>query len=393
MSEVYLAGACRTPIGNYGGTLKDVSAIDLAALCISEAVNRAEIKPEAIDEVLIGCILQGGQGMNVARQAALKAGIPKSTPAHTVNKVCGSGLKAVTLAAQGIRAGDIDVAVAGGTESMSGAPYLLKGTRWGYRMGNQQTFDMMIHDGLWCAIGDEHMGCTAERLVEKYGFSREEQDEFAASSQNKAEAAITAGSFKTEIVPVEIPQRKGDPVIFDTDEFPRFGTTADKLAKLRPAFSKDGSVTAGNASGINDGASALVVVSEKKVKELGMNPMARVITYASAGVDPSIMGIGPVPAVKKCLEKAGWSNKDVELWELNEAFASQSLSVLKELRLSGDNVNVNGGALALGHPIGASGARVLTTLLYAMQARGFTRGIAGLCIGGGMGIAMAVERL
>jgi acetyl-CoA C-acetyltransferase len=391
-NDVVILSGCRTPIGTFGGAFKDVSAVELATLTVREAVRRAGVRPDQVDEVILGCILQAGIGMNPARQATIKAGLPESVPAHTVNKVCGSGLKAVMLAAQAIKAGDAEVVVAGGTESMSGAPMLLPGARWGERLGHGRVLDHMIHEGLTDAFHDIHMGITAENLVERYHLSRERQDAFAAESQARAEAAIREGRFKDEIVPVPVPDRKGARTV-DTDEHPRPGTTAESLGKLRPAFKKDGSVTAGNASGLNDGAAALVVSSRERAERLGARPLARVLAYASAAVDPKVMGIGPVPAVKKALEKAGRSLDSIDLFELNEAFAAQSLAVLDELKLDPARVNVNGGAIALGHPIGASGARILVTLLYALRARGKRTGLAGLCIGGGQGVALIVEAL
>jgi acetyl-CoA C-acetyltransferase len=351
------------------------------------------VRPDQVDEVILGCILQAGIGMNPARQAAIKAGLPDSVPAHTVNKVCGSGLKSVMLAAQAVKCGDAEVVVAGGMESMSGAPDLLPGARWGERLGHGQALDHMIHEGLTDAFHDIHMGITAENLVERYGITRAEQDAFAAESQARAQAAIGEGRFKDEIVPVPVAQKKGEAKLVDTDEHPRPGTTVESLAKLKPAFKKDGTVTAGNASGINDGAAAVVVTSAERASSLGLRPMARIVAYASAAVDPRVMGIGPVPAVRKALEKAGLGADRIDLFELNEAFAAQSLAVLRELKLDPARVNVNGGAIALGHPIGASGARILVTLLYALRARDKRLGLASLCIGGGQGVAMVVERL
>lgn len=391
MKEVVIVSAVRTAIGGLGGTLKNIPAPELGAIVIKEALKRADVSH--VDEVIMGNVLQAGLGQNPARQAAIKAGLPQEVPAMTINKVCGSGLKALHLAAQTILVGDADVVVAGGMENMSQAPFLLKGARDGYKMGDQKLVDSMISDGLWCAFNDYHMGITAENLCDKYNLSREELDQFAAESQQKAEKAIEVGAFKDEIVPVEIPQRKGDPIIFDTDEHPKFGTTPEKLAKLRPAFKKDGVVTAGNASGINDGAAAFVVMSREKAEELGVKPLAIIRANASAGVDPSIMGIGPVPATKKALEKAGLSIKDIGLIEANEAFAAQSLAVGKELAFDKRKLNVNGGAIALGHPIGASGARILVTLLYEMQKRSEKYGLATLCIGGGQGVATIIEKL
>jgi len=391
--DVVILSGCRTPIGSFGGAFKDVSAVDLGAVAVKEAVRRSGARPDQVDEVILGCILQAGLGMNPARQASIRAGIPESVPAHTVNKVCGSGLKAVMLAAQAVKCADAELVVAGGTESMSGAPYLLPGGRWGERLGNGKLLDHMIHEGLTDAFHDIHMGITAENIVERYRISREDQDAFAAESQDRALAAIREGRFKAEIVSVPVPQKKGEARLVDTDEYPRPGTTAETLAKLKPAFKKNGTVTAGNASGINDGAAALVVTTAGRARALGASPLARIVSYASVAVDPKVMGIGPVPAVRKALEKAGLAADRVDLFELNEAFAAQSLAVLRELKLDPARVNVNGGAIALGHPIGASGARVLVTLLYALQARDKRVGVASLCIGGGQGVAMVVERL
>jgi len=392
MKEAVIVSAARTAIGTFSGTLANTSASELGAVAIRAALERAKMEPGAVDEVLMGCILQAGQGQNPARQAALKAGLPVEIPCTTINKVCGSGLKSVALAAQSIMAGDAEIVVAGGAENMNLAPYMLDKARTGYRMGHGQLIDSMIHDGLWCIFGDTHMGITAENLAEKYGVSRAEQDEFAAASQAKAAAAIESGRFADEIVPVMLPQRKGDPIRFDKDEHVRPGTTVESLAKLRPAFKKDGTVTAGNASGINDGAAAVVVMSADRAKAMGLAPLAKVRAYASAGVDPSVMGIGPVPATRKALAKAGLTIEDIGLIEANEAFASQSLAVGRDLGWDPAVVNVNGGAIALGHPIGASGARILVTLLHEMQKRDVKYGLATLCIGGGMGIAMIVER-
>ncbi|HBZ08609.1 MAG TPA: acetyl-CoA C-acetyltransferase [Bacillus bacterium] len=389
--EVAIVSAARTAIGSFLGTLKNTPAPDLGAAAIKEAINRAGVKPEEVDEVIMGNVLQAGLGQNPARQAAIKAGIPESVSSMTINKVCGSGLKAIHLAAQAVLAGEAEVVVAGGMENMSQAPYLLKNAREGFKMGDQNLVDSMVSDGLTCIFNDYHMGVTAENLCEQFGISREEQDEFAVSSQEKAVKAIEEGRFKEEIVPIEIPQRKGDPIIFDTDEYPRKGTTAAKLAALRPAFKKEGSVTAGNSSGINDGAAAVVVMSRKKAIELGVKPIAYISANANAGVDPRIMGIGPVSAVKKALQKAGLSLEDMDLIEANEAFAAQSLAVDRELHFNKSILNVNGGAIALGHPIGASGARILVTLLHEMKRRGAKRGLATLCIGGGQGVATIVE--
>lgn len=392
MEKIVIASAVRTPVGNYGGALKDFSAVDLAALIYKEALRRAGVGPDQVDEVIMGNVLQGGQGQNPARQAALKAGLPVTAAAMTINMVCGSGLRAVALAAQAIAAGEADIILAGGFESMSQAPYYLNQARWGYRMGNGTVEDGMIKDGLWCALGNTHMGITAENLAERYQLSRREQDEFAAESQRRAAEAIKANRFADEILAVEIPQRKGDPIVFATDEFPRAGVTADSLAKLRPAFKRDGTVTAGNASGINDGAAALVLMSESKAKELGIDALATFVAGAHAGVEPDVMGLGPVSAVRKVLAKTGLTLADIELIEANEAFAAQSLAVNRELGWNTDIINVNGGAIALGHPIGASGARILVTLLYELKKRGAKRGLATLCVGGGMGVAAIVER-
>ena len=386
-----ILSACRTAIGAFGGSLKDVSAADLGAVVIREAISRAEVEPASIGDVIMGCVLQGGAGMNVARQAALKAGVPKEVPCETVNRVCGSGLQAVVHAVEAMQTGYIDLAVAGGTESMSGAPYYLKGARWGYRMGHAEVSDSVLAEGLTCAIEGCHMGVTAENIVERFGISRADQDAFAAESQSRAEQAIANGSFKNEIVAVEIAKKKGESTRFETDEHPRRGTTVQTLAGLKPAFKKDGSVTAGNASGINDGAAALVVASEARARQLGRTPLAKVISFACTGVDPAIMGMGPIAAVRKAIDRAGLSSKDIDLFELNEAFAAQALAVARELSLDPAKVNTRGGAIALGHPIGASGARILTTLIHALRARGGGKGIASLCIGGGMGIAMVVS--
>jgi acetyl-CoA C-acetyltransferase len=391
--EAVILSACRTPIGAFGGAFKDVSAVDLGAVVIREAIARAGVKPADVGDVVMGCVLQAGAGMNVARQAALKAGVPVEVPGETVNRVCGSGMQAVVHAVEAIRVGYVDTMVGGGTESMSNAPYLLKGARWGYRMGNAEAVDSMLLEGLTCAMGGCHMGMTAEEIATRYKVSRGDQDAFAAGSQDRAVRAIADGRFKEEIVAVPVPQRKGAPINVDTDEYPRAGTTVDKLAALKPAFKKDGSVTAGNASGINDGASALVVTTLRKAKEIGRKPLARILSYVSTGVDPMIMGMGPVPAIRKVLERAGLKMDDVDLFELNEAFAAQSLAVVRELKIDPARVNVHGGAIALGHPIGASGARVLTTLAYALRAQNKKYGVASLCIGGGMGIAMAIQNL
>jgi acetyl-CoA C-acetyltransferase len=391
--DALLVSACRTPIGSFGGALKDLSAADLGAVAIREALMRAAVPPVDLDDVLMGCVLQAGVGMNVARQAALKAGVPVEVPAETINRVCGSGLQAVLHAVEGVRSGYGHVIVAGGTESMSNAPYLLKGARWGYRMGNAEAIDSMLNEGLTCSINSCHMGMTAEEVAHRYNISRADQDAFSAESQHRAAAAIAAGAFKAEIVSVDIPQKKGDAVRVDTDEYPRPGTTVEKLGALRSAFTKSGSVTAGNASGINDGAAALVVMNHEAARQRAVQPLARVLAHAVTGVDPMVMGIGPISAVRKVLERASLQASAVDLFEFNEAFAAQSLAVVRELGVDPAKVNVNGGAIALGHPIGASGARILTTLLYALKARRLRYGIASLCIGGGMGIAIAVEAL
>ncbi|MGX1432131.1 acetyl-CoA C-acetyltransferase [Cytobacillus horneckiae] len=390
-TEVVIVSAVRTALGSFNGSLKGVSAPDLGAVVIKAAMEKAGVKPEEVDEVILGNVLQAGLGQNPARQAAIKAGLPESVSSMTINKVCGSGLKAVHLAAQAIVAGDADVVIAGGMENMSQAPYILKGARDGFKMGNTTLYDSLIDDGLTCAFNQYHMGVTAENLCEKYEITREEQDEFAAASQSKAVAAIESGRFKDEIVPVEIPQRKGEPIIFAEDEYPKKGTTAEKLGGLRAAFKKEGSVTAGNSSGINDGAAALVVMSRKKAAALGLEPLVTIKGNGNAGVDPSIMGIGPVKAVKKALAKAGVSMEELELIEANEAFAAQSLAVDRELSFNKEILNVNGGAIALGHPIGASGARILVTLIHEMQKRQAKTGLATLCIGGGQGVATVVE--
>lgn len=394
MKEVVIVSAARTPIGSFGGALKDVSARRLGAITIKAAIERAGIKPELVEEVIMGNVLQGGLGQNVARQMSLDAGVPIEVPAMTINKVCGSGLRAVELAAQIIKAGDADIIVAGGAENMSAAGYVVPSARWGARMNNTKMIDMMVNDGLWDAFNDYHMGMTAENIAAQWEISREELDEFSVASQNKAEVAIKAGKFKDEIVPVEIPQRKGDPVIFDTDEHPKFGSTIEKTAKLKPAFKKDGGVvTAANASGINDAGAAVIVMSKEKADELGIKPLCTIKSYASAGVDPKIMGIGPVPSSKKALEKAGIKVEDLDLIEANEAFAAQSVAVGRELGFDLSKLNVNGGAIALGHPIGASGTRILISLIYEMQRREDAHlGLATLCIGGGQGTAMVIEK-
>lgn len=392
MQEVVIVSAVRTAIGSFQGSLKGVKATTLGATVIKEAIARAGIDKDLVNEVIMGNVLQAGLGQNPARQAALEAGLEVSIPALTINKVCGSGLKAIHLASQAIVAGDADVIVAGGFENMSQAPYILPKAREGFRMGNSQVVDSMVQDGLWCAMNDYHMGITAENLCEAYNITREEQDAFAARSQERAAEAIKAGKFKEEIVPVIIPQRKGDPVIFDQDEYVKPGTTTEMLGVLRPAFKKDGSVTAGNASGINDGAAAVVVMSKQLALELGITPMATIVANASAGVDPAVMGMGPVSAVNKALAKANVTLENIDLIEANEAFAAQSIAVDRELSFNHDRLNVNGGAIALGHPIGASGARVFVTLLHEMQKRDAKMGLATLCIGGGQGVATIVSR-
>ncbi|HAN04450.1 MAG TPA: acetyl-CoA C-acyltransferase [Elusimicrobia bacterium] len=392
MKEVFIVEGVRTPIGSFSGALADISSVELGKAVAKALLDRSGLKPENVDEVVLGNIYQAGMNQNVARQVELGVGIPEEKTAMTINMVCGSGLRAVALAAQAVKCGDAEVVIAGGTESMTNAPYLLKKARAGYRMGNGELIDSMINDGLWDVFNNCHMGITAENLAAKYNLTREEQDKFAAASQNKAEAALKENRFAGEIVPVLIPQRKGDPVAFARDEYPKAGVTPEGLAKLRPAFKKDGSVTAANASGINDGAAAVLVVSGEALKKYNLKPMAKIVSYGWAGVDPAVMGIGPVEAVRLALRKAGWSLKDVELIEANEAFAAQAMSVAKELGFNMDIVNVNGGAIALGHPVGSSGARILVTLLHEMKRRNAKKGLATLCIGGGMGIAMCVER-
>ncbi|WP_298472278.1 acetyl-CoA C-acetyltransferase [uncultured Psychrobacillus sp.] len=391
-NEVVIVSAVRTAIGSFQGALKDVPATKLGAIVIDKALEKAGVSKESVDEVIMGNVLQAGLGQNPARQASIQAGLPQSVSALTINKVCGSGLKAIHLATQAIIAGDADIVVAGGMENMSQAPYLLKNAREGFRMGDQKVVDSMVSDGLWCAFNDYHMGITAENLCDRYDISREEQDKFSARSQARAAEAVETGKFNDEIVPVEIPQRKGEPVIFDKDEYPKKGSTEEKLAGLRPAFKKDGSVTAGNASGINDGAAAVVVMSKQKAEELGLKPLATILANASAGVDPSVMGIGPVEAVKKVLNRSKLSLSEIELIEANEAFAAQSIAVDRELAFNHDILNVNGGAIALGHPIGASGARIFVTLLHEMEKRDAKTGLATLCIGGGQGVATIVKR-
>ncbi|TYO97812.1 acetyl-CoA C-acetyltransferase [Desulfallas thermosapovorans] len=393
MREAVIVSSVRTAVGKYGGSLAGIPAADMGALVINEALRRAGIEPNQVDEVIMGNVLQAGLGQNPARQAAVKAGIPHEIPAWTLNKVCGSGLKTVGLAAQLVSAGEADVIVAGGIENMSAAPYLVEKGRWGYRMGDAKLVDAMIRDGLWCAFNDVHMGITAENIATKYGITREEQDAFAVRSQQRAIAAIDEGRFKEEILPVQLPSKKGDPVYFDTDEFPRRGTTIEVLAKLKPAFKKDGTVTAGNASGINDAAAAVVVMSAEKAVELGVKPLFTVRSTASAGVDPAYMGLGPIPASKKALAKAGLTIADMDLIEANEAFAAQALAVVRELEMPADITNVNGGAIAIGHPIGCSGTRILVSLLHEMKRRGSKYGLATLCIGGGQGTALVVENI
>lgn len=392
MQDVVIVAATRTAVGSFQGSLAGIPAVDLGAAVIRQLLAQTGIDPAQVDEVLMGQVLTAGAGQNPARQAAIKAGLPHAVPAMTLNKVCGSGLKALHLGAQAIRCGDAEVIIAGGQENMSLSNYVLPGARTGLRMGHSQMVDSMISDGLWDAFNDYHMGITAENLVDKYGISREAQDAFAAASQQKAAAAIEAGRFVDEITPIQIPQRKGEPLTFATDEQPRPGTTAEALAKLKPAFKKDGSVTAGNASALNDGAAAVMLMSASKARALGLPVLAKIAAYANAGVDPAIMGIGPVSATRRCLDKAGWTLDQLDLIEANEAFAAQSLSVAQELEWDASKVNVNGGAIAIGHPIGASGCRVLVTLLHEMIKRDAKKGLATLCIGGGQGVALAIER-
>jgi acetyl-CoA C-acetyltransferase len=391
MNDVVIVAAGRTAVGKFGGTLARIAAADLGAHVIKNLLARAGVSPEAVSEVLMGQVLTAGVGQNPARQALIRAGLPDMVPGMTVGMVCGSGLKSTHLAAQAIKAGDADVIVAGGQENMSASPHVLNNSRDGIRMGDGKLVDTMIVDGLWDVYNQYHMGVTAENIAKKYNISRQEQDEFSVASQNKAEAAQKAGKFKDEIIPLEIPGKKGS-VVFDADEFIKHGVTLDSLAGLRPAFSKDGTVTAGNASGINDGAAAVIMMSARKADELGLKPMARIKAYSSAGVDPSIMGMGPVPATQLCLKKAGWTHQDIDLMEINEAFAAQAIGVNREMGWDTSKINVNGGAIAIGHPIGASGARILVTLLHEMVRRDAKRGLASLCIGGGMGVALAVER-
>jgi len=392
MTDIVIVGAARTAIGKFGGGLAKTPAPELGATVIRVLLARANLKPDQISEVILGQVLTAGSGQNPARQALIKAGLPAAIPGMTINKVCGSGLKAVMLASQAVQCGDADIVIAGGQENMSAAPHVLPGSRDGFRMGDAKLIDSMIVDGLWDVYNQYHMGTTAENVAKQYDIPRSQQDEFAVASQNKAEAAQKAGRFKDEIVPVMIPQRKGEPVAFAADEFIKAGTTLESVSGLKPAFAKDGTVTAANASGINDGGAAVLVTSAAKAQQLGLKPMARIKAFASSGVDPSIMGMGPVPASKRCLEKAGWKPADLDLMEINEAFAAQACAVNKEMGWDTSKINVNGGAIALGHPIGASGCRVLVTLLYEMARRDAKKGLASLCIGGGMGVALAVER-
>ncbi|MBZ9633479.1 acetyl-CoA C-acetyltransferase [Clostridium sp. FP1] len=392
MRDVVIVSAVRTAVGSFGGALSKLSAVEIGTIAAKEAIKRSGVKPELIQEAVIGNVIQAGLGQNVARQIAIYAGMSEESSALTINKICGSGLRAVSMAAQFIMCGDADIVLAGGTESMSNAPYALPNNRWGARMGDGKIVDTMINDSLWDAFNNYHMGVTAENIAEKWNITREAQDQFSLKSQLKAEKAIKEGKFKDEIVPVSIPQRKGDPIIFDTDEFPKAGSTIEKLRKLKPAFKKDGTVTAGNASGINDGAAMFIVMSKAKAEELGVKPLVTIKAYASGGVDPKIMGYGPVPASRKALEKAGMTVADLDLIEANEAFAAQSLAVAKDLGFNTEIVNVNGGAIALGHPVGASGARILVTLIHEMIKRDSKTGLATLCIGGGQGTAIIVQR-
>jgi acetyl-CoA C-acetyltransferase len=392
MTDVVIVAAGRTAVGKFGGALAKIPAADLGAHVIKGLLAKTGLKPEQISEVILGQVLTAGVGQNAARQAAIRAGLPDMVPAMTINKVCGSGLKATHLAAQAIKAGDAEIVIAGGQENMSISPHVLAGSRDGFRMGDAKLVDTMIVDGLWDVYNQYHMGVTAENVTAKYGVTRADQDAFALASQQKAEAAQKAGRFKDEILPLEIPQRKGAPLVFDTDEYPKHGSTLEALAGLRAAFDKNGSVTAGNASGINDGAAAVIMMSAKRAQDLGLKPLATIRAYSSAGVDPKIMGMGPVPASRLCLKKAGWSVADLDLMEINEAFAAQAIAVNREMKWDIDKVNVNGGAIAIGHPIGASGCRILVTLLHEMIRRDAKKGFASLCIGGGMGVALAVER-
>jgi len=393
MKDIVIVSAARTAIGNFGGSLSKLSAVEIGVIAAKEAIERAGIEPSVIDEVIVGNILSAGLGQNVARQIGIHSKIPVTVPAMTINKLCGSGLKAISLAAQMIMLGDADVVLAGGTESMSNAPYLLPKARFGYKMGNSQIIDSLIQDGLTDSFSNTHMGITAENIAERWNISREEQDKFAVKSQNKTEKAIKDGKFADEIVAVEIPQRKGDPIIFDTDEFPKHGVTYEKLQKLRPAFKKDGTVTAASSSGINDGAAMLIVMSADKAKELNLKPLVKIISYASAALEPDIMGYGPVPATQKALKRINMNIEEIDLIEANEAFAAQSIAVARDLKCDVNKINVNGGAIALGHPIGASGARILTSLIYEMKKGNASKGLATLCIGGGQGIAMIVENI
>lgn len=393
MRDIVIASGVRTAIGSFGGTLKDVPAVELGGIVIQEVLNRAKVSPDRVDLVVMGNVLQAGLGQNPARQAAINGGISQYIPATTVNVVCGSGMESVITATQKIKAGDAEVVVAGGMENMSQAPYVMPHSRWGQRMGHAQVLDVMIRDGLWCSFGDTHMGITAENVAKKFNLSREDQDTYAAISQEKAEKAIKSGRFKDEIVPVMVPQKKGDPIPFDTDEYPKFGTTAEKLGKLKPAFDKKGTVTAGNSSGVNDGAAALLVMSADKAYKLGIKPLARIVSYDVRGCEPELMGIGPIFAVQSAIAKVKAElGKEVDLVELNEAFAAQAIACVKTLQIDPDKVNVNGGAIALGHPIGCSGSRILVTLMYEMQKRDVKVGLAALCVGGGMGFAMIIER-
>jgi acetyl-CoA C-acetyltransferase len=392
LNEAVIIGAARTAVGKFLGSLKGFSAPQLGAIVVRESVKRAGVKPEDVDEVIMGCVIQAGLGQNPARQAALHGGIPSTVSAVTINKVCGSGLKAVMMAAQGVQLGDVDIVVAGGMESMSNAPYLIPKAREGYRLGNGELVDSMINDGLWCAFENYHMGCTGEVVADEYKISRAEQDEFAVNSHRKAAAAIKAGKFKDEIVPIEIPQKKGQTLVFDTDETVREDTSTEVLGKLKPAFKSEGTVTAGNAPGVNDGASAVVVTSLRRARELGVEPMARIVAQAVAGVEPRLVMMAPVEAVRKLFKKTGWSPSEVDLVELNEAFSVAAVAVTRELGLDPEKVNVNGGAVALGHAIGQSGSRLLTTILYELKRRDARRGIVSLCLGGGNAVAMAIER-
>ena len=392
IKEAVIISAVRTPVGKFLGALKSLKATELGAIAVREAVKRAGVSPEDVDEVIMGCVIQAGLGQNPARQAALRGGLPNTVSAVTVNKVCGSGLKAVMMAAQGVQLGDTEVVVAGGMESMSNAPYLMPKAREGYRLGNGTLVDSAVNDGLWCAFDDQHMGCTGEVVSERFHVSREQQDEYSLNSHRKASAAIKSGMFRDEIIPVEIKQRKGPPVVFDTDEPVRGDTSLESLSKLKPAFTEGGTVTAGNAPGLNDGASAVVVTSTERAKSLGIEPMARIVGQATSGIEPKLVMMAPVEAIKKLLKKTGWSLSDVDLIELNEAFAVQAVAITRELNLDPEKLNVNGGAVALGHAIGQSGSRILTTMLYEMKRRNAHRGIAALCLGGGNAVAMAVER-